>query len=106
MTKITYIPKDNSIEITGHAGFAPSGQDIVCAAVSILTMTLENMVFDHAESLRPMIYRRDGDCRISCNPGKGNAKTCNTIYETIYGGFELLALHYPKHVQVKKTKGE
>ncbi|MEG0370647.1 MAG: ribosomal-processing cysteine protease Prp, partial [Hungatella sp.] len=28
------------ISVAGHAGYAPSGQDIVCAAVSALTLTL------------------------------------------------------------------
>lgn len=36
---IKIIVKDNGIEITGHASYAPSGQDIVCAAVSILAQT-------------------------------------------------------------------
>lgn len=31
---------ENKITITGHAGYAPPGQDIVCAAVSALVETL------------------------------------------------------------------
>ena len=38
MIKIT--KHENKISIEGHAGFAPSGQDIVCAAVSTLFQTL------------------------------------------------------------------
>lgn len=106
MTKIRYNPAENRMDISGHAGYAPSGQDIVCAAVSILTMTLENMVYDHAESLRPLIHKKDGECRISCTPAKGNATKCRTIFETIYGGFELLSIHCPEHVQTIKVKGE
>lgn len=30
----------NQITVTGHAGYAPRGQDIVCAAVSTLTQCL------------------------------------------------------------------
>lgn len=30
----------NSLEVSGHARTAPSGQDIVCAAVSAITLTL------------------------------------------------------------------
>ena len=33
------VQKD-SISVTGHAGYAPPGQDIVCAAVSTLTQGL------------------------------------------------------------------
>ena len=38
MTTITN--HKNGISIEGHAGFAPSGRDIVCAAVSTLFQTL------------------------------------------------------------------
>ena len=48
------------IEISGHAGYAEPGKDIVCAAVTALTQTLiqsiENLTDDKIE------------CRIS--PGK------------------------------------
>lgn len=106
MTKIKYDPMEISLEVTGHAGYAPAGQDIVCAAVSILTMTLENMVSDHAESLRPQIYRKAGEIRVSCSPTKGNSKRCTTIFDTIFGGFELLSMNYPEYVQTIKVKGE
>lgn len=32
--------RENKIRVHGHAGYAPRGQDIVCAAVSALTLTL------------------------------------------------------------------
>ena len=31
-------------EITGHAGYAEYGQDIVCAAVSVLALNMANSV--------------------------------------------------------------
>lgn len=106
MTKVIYDPNDFSIEVRGHAGFDQAGKDIVCAAASMLTMTLENMVYDHAEALRPRVLRRKGECSIVCEPTKGNRTRCTTIYDTIYGGFELLSLNYPEYVQTLKIKGE
>lgn len=38
----------SGFRVTGHANYAPEGKDIVCAAVSALTTTLEN-------SLRMMV---------------------------------------------------
>ena len=38
MTTVTV--SRNSIRIHGHAGYAPRGQDIVCAAVTALVQTL------------------------------------------------------------------
>lgn len=32
--------RENKIRVHGHAGYASAGQDIVCAAVSALTLTL------------------------------------------------------------------
>lgn len=32
--------KDMSLQASGHAGYAPKGQDIVCAAVSTLMQSL------------------------------------------------------------------
>ena len=36
--------KYRSIECNGHAGFADYGNDIVCAAVSVLTINLINSI--------------------------------------------------------------
>ena len=51
MTTVTRY-KDR-ITIKGHSGFAPIGQDIVCAAVSVLVQTLiqsvENLTADKIE---------------------------------------------------------
>ena len=32
------------IEISGHAGYAEYGQDIICAAVSVLALNMANSV--------------------------------------------------------------
>lgn len=37
---ITILVTQNRIHISGHANTAPQGKDIVCAAVSALTLTL------------------------------------------------------------------
>ena len=34
----------DSVTLSGHAGAAPYGQDIVCAAVSVLTINLYNSI--------------------------------------------------------------
>lgn len=34
--------KANEITVSGHAGFADHGEDIVCAAVSVLTISILN----------------------------------------------------------------
>ncbi|AOZ96383.1 hypothetical protein SAMN02745247_02699 [Butyrivibrio hungatei DSM 14810] len=48
MTTITITKSSNDtykcIECNGHAGFAEYGEDIVCAAVSVLTINLINSI--------------------------------------------------------------
>jgi uncharacterized protein YsxB (DUF464 family) len=106
MTKIKYNPAEFRIEIQGHADWGEYGKDLVCAAASMLMMTLENMVTDYAESLQPCIYKSTGEAIISCAPTKGNATKCRTIFDTIFGGYELLSMNCPEHVQAVKVKGE
>lgn len=36
--------EQGKITASGHAGYAPKGQDIVCAAFSVLSLTLERAV--------------------------------------------------------------
>ena len=45
MIRVTFLQKDGLLagfECRGHAGYAPAGEDIVCAAVSVLTTTCVN----------------------------------------------------------------
>ena len=48
MTTITFTKTSDdsykSIECKGHAGFADYGQDIVCSAISVLTINLINSI--------------------------------------------------------------
>lgn len=46
--------KVRAFSISGHAGYAPSGEDIICAAVSVLTIntinSIEKLTKDRFES--------------------------------------------------------
>lgn len=52
MTKIEYNQKENQFSLLakGHAGFADSGNDIVCAAISTLTQTLVYHLIDNSKN--------------------------------------------------------
>ena len=82
----------------GHAGFAPKGQDIVCAAVSVLMQTLACSV---------------GTCM--CNEGKSFSVVCKKSndniakFELVTDGLALLQREYPENVRYinateRKTK--
>jgi len=47
MTKITFFKRDGiyyGFEETGHSGFADEGNDIICAAISAMTMLVVNAI--------------------------------------------------------------
>lgn len=47
MTKVTFFRRDGvfyGFEETGHAGYAESGEDILCAALSSMTMLVVNTI--------------------------------------------------------------
>lgn len=85
------------IEIFGHAGYAESGKDIVCAGVTALTQTLiqsiENLTDDKIE------YR--------ISPGKveveyGNlSEKSKTLVDSFFIGICLIAEEFPEHVKVR-----
>lgn len=78
----------SSIRIDGHAGYAPKGQDIVCASVSILAYSV-------AETLRQMGENCDmgnGFCHIQVPQGRED------ILTVVLNGFRLLAENYPDYV--------
>lgn len=50
----------DGITISGHAGYAPAGQDIVCAGVSALTQTLIKSIEDLTSDKIKYKYRPAG----------------------------------------------
>lgn len=85
------------IEISGHAGYAEPGKDIVCAGVTALTQTLiqsiENLTDDKIE------YR--------ISPGKAEIEYRNlsekpkTLVDSFFVGICLIAEEFPEHVKVR-----
>ena len=69
MIKVTLIKKDNvitNINIIGHAGYDVSGKDIVCAAVSSISITTINALLkydkdsiSYKKSLEITIHKHD-----------------------------------------------
>ena len=61
-----------TLKLTGHAGAAEKGQDIVCASASILAYTVaQTMEYMHAEGglrKKPRIEFSDGNATIVAKP--------------------------------------
>lgn len=90
---ITVTETDKGITLTGHANYAPCGQDIVCACVSAIWQTFTACCAGE-------IY--DGtDIHTYTKPKKETERE-NTLFEALVTGLELVAGAYPHHVRIIK----
>lgn len=84
------------ISVKGHAGYAPHGQDIVCAAVSTLVQafcaSVEELTAD--------------EIRADYSPGNANIQYGNLsdgaklLEDSLFVGLKLIADNYPAFVRV------
>lgn len=107
MLNITVNSKEHKFRMTGHANFAERGKDIVCSAASILFYTAcetVKMIEDDAFESEPMFNIDDSGegvtAFIECKPKEDYIAVIDTIYQTIFIGYKLLAEGYPNNVQI------
>ena len=101
MIQITYHRQYNRVTVKGHAGSGPEGHDLVCAAVSALTLTLAGNV-SHMETQEAVygviINLKEGNSEIQCTPYRRYKDSVAQIYRAVCVGFELLATQYPENI--------
>ena len=88
------------VTATGHASYAPQGQDIVCAAVSILLTTLAEMISQFHESNNALLDEAD------LRSGKAHLRFAlesagEEAVETTVTGLKLIAASYPENCELK-----
>ena len=94
-------------DVQGHAGYARSGSDIVCAAVSALTITCANSL-ESVCGLQPDVKSDgSGDLHLRLPEGLGPAQThdAQILLGALRQGFEDLAGQYPRHFQFSISNG-
>ena len=107
MTRVTYTHDGNAFSLTseGHAGYAPAGQDIVCAGISALCGALEIALDNlqqagsartHFCSLSEAFFQAEAEAA----DGKGAVRTA---FDTVYDGLCRIADAYPDYLQCKKN---
>ena len=89
MIEITYYKEHNRVTISGHAGQAEEGQDIVCSAVSILAVTIGENI-------------EKGSAELSCKPNHKFKSTVSLIFNALCAGFEIMAREAPEYVRYDK----
>lgn len=87
---------DDRITVTGHSGYAPPGQDIVCAAVSVL---VQNLILS-IEALT------DDKISYDIKPGKADiyyrnpSEKTTTLIDSFFIGISAIAAEYPEYVKI------
>ncbi len=84
----------HKLTVTGHAGAAPKGEDLICAAVSILVHSLDAMLSTYGEDIKTELS--EGRYILE---GIGTAEAAVAI-EMALRGFELLQQHYPEYIKI------
>lgn len=94
--------KGQKMTLTGHAGAAPRGKDLVCAAASMLAGTIAQTVLQlHREGTLktvPKVLLTPGNAHIEVFE---NCKAAETAFFTIRTGCSLLAGKYPKYIRLE-----
>lgn len=110
MIKIEMMDTDKgySLAASGHAGYAPAGQDIVCAAVSVLAQTLANKVEAAARSGRLLTscVQHGEIFVVQALPKTGpNALMVASWFDFVEEGLRALAEEHPNNVELVVTDG-
>lgn len=101
MIHVVYNRKYNRVTVTGHAGSAEPGHDLVCAAASTLAYTLAANVFNMAEAKQvrePVIKLDAGDTEISCKASHKLKATVTLVFDSVLLGFSMLAHDHPEYI--------
>ena len=104
MIKIIYVADPEGGKLTmraeGHAGYAPAGQDIVCAAVSCLMQTLAYSAAEDEKTSSCIYQGKEGPV---VNVEAGDSVLMRDKFELVADGLDLLAEQYPENVNFKKS---
>ncbi len=104
MTKIKFKKKDSQIlflSLTDHAGYGESGEDIVCAALSVLSQA---MIIGIEEVLKfNLKYElRDGFLEIDLSKNTPEeVESCQVLLETMLKTVESMIISYGDYINLE-----
>ena len=113
MIKVNYTELDGPygpamrLEAAGHAGYAPAGQDIVCAGVSTLMQALVSLLAGEENAHSDAFDEPDGP-RLTVTAARPCTAWVEGAFELAKAGFALLAERYPDNVRFadRSTRGK
>ena len=106
MTTVTFQTEGSRIvgfEVKGHSGYAPEGEDIVCAAITSAVRLTECAVND-VLGLGAAVKVKEKDASISLKLpgalGQTNEATCQALMTALMVYFTTLHEEYPDNIIV------
>ena len=106
MTTVTFHSEGSRLvgfDIQGHSGYAPEGEDIVCAAVTSAVRLTECAIND-VLGLEASVKVREKDASISlklpAKLGQTAESTCQTLLAALMVHFVQLNEEYPEYITV------
>ena len=109
MTTVTFYSEGSRVtgfEVKGHSGYAPEGEDIVCAAVTSAVRLVECAVND-VLGLEASVKVKEQDASISLKLpsglGQTNESTCQALLTGLMVYLVQLAEEYPQHISVMEV---
>lgn len=104
MIKVSYTELDGPhgptlrLEAAGHAGYAPAGQDIVCAGASTLMQALVSLLAGE-ENASSDAWEEPGGPRLAVAAAAPQQPWVEGAFELAKAGFALLAERYPDNLR-------
>lgn len=96
------------LEMEGHAGRAPKGEDLVCAGASMLCYTLGQAVtfLENQDALLrpPVVEIREGRASIIATPKDDYEGMVYMAYWTVQAGLYALSWNFPECVKLRPMK--
>lgn len=97
-----------SIKVSGHSGYADSGYDIVCAAISCLTTTCINAL-ESVAGVKPIVaideHKADMSITLPDKLTLSQASSAQIVMQTVLQGFKDLSGEYQKYCQLTINDG-
>ncbi len=109
MTTVTFHSEGSRLvgfECKGHSGYAPEGEDIVCAAITSAVRLTECAVNDVLGLEAPVKVReKDASITLTLPGGLGqtNESTCQTLLTALMVYLVQLAEEYPESISVMEV---
>ena len=110
MMKVCYSEMDTPaglscrLEAAGHAGYAPAGQDIVCAGASTVMQGLVYLLAGEENAHSEAFDEPDGP-RLAVTAAAPQKPWVEGAFEFAKAGFALLAERYPDNVRFADLSG-